>query len=139
MGMKQLQLAILVLLGILLLGTFIPSHAHMTKAYIGVENNQFIFGLESRLVSNTKENMLNIDLRQSLGSDAKIENGISYPAFPSKTSSRIGLATGQDLITYSLNLNFETLDFGLDQKVSQIKTMFGTQSSSGILGLYEAR
>lgn len=135
--MKQLQLIILVLLGLLLLGTFMPSHAHMTKAYIGVENNQFIYGLESRLVSEKKENMINLDLRQSLGSDAKIENGISYPAFPSKTSTRIGLAAGQDLMIYSFNMNFETLDFGLEQKISSIKTMFGTHSSSGILGLYE--
>jgi len=137
--MKQLQLAILVLLGLLLLGTFVPSHAHMTKAYIGVENNQFIFGLESRLTSETKLSMFNIDLRQSLGTEAKIENGISYPAFPGKTSTRLGLAAGQDLMIYSLNLNFETLDFGLGQKISNIRTLFGTQSSSGILGLYESR
>lgn len=137
--MKSLQIAILVLLGLLLAGTLMPTHAHMTKAYVGVENNQFIFGLESRLVSEKKENMINIDLRQSLGSDAKIENGISYPAFPSKTSTRIGLAAGQDLMSYSFNLNFETLDFGLGQKISNIRTLFGTQSSSGILGLYESR
>jgi hypothetical protein len=40
--MKSLQIVILVLLGLLLVGTFIPTHAHMTKAYVGIENNQFI-------------------------------------------------------------------------------------------------
>ncbi len=137
--MKSLQIAILVLLGLLLVGTFMPTHAHMTKAYIGVENNQFIFGLESRLISEKKENMVNIDLRQTLGSDAKIENGISYPAMPGRTLTRLGLAGGQDLMIYSFNMNFETLDFGLGQKISNIRTLFGTQSSSGILGLYETR
>jgi hypothetical protein len=83
--------------------------------------------------------MFNVDLRQSLGTEAKIENGISYPAFPGKTSTRVGFAAGQDLMIYSVNLNFETLDFGLGQKISNLRTMFGTQSSSGILGLYESR
>ncbi len=78
MKMKRLILAVFIILVIA-----IPASASMSKLYVGDENGQAIFGIETTVANN--DGALGGEIRTYLSKKGMVINGVEYGSLPGRT------------------------------------------------------
>ena len=98
--MKKLLVAFILFY---LLITTLSAQAGITKLYVGVEDNQFIFGIAGKVV-NLNSGAVSFDLRRMLPKASEYRHGVQYPALPSQFKTELGITSlnQQNLYSYQL-------------------------------------
>ena len=123
----------LITLIIILLACF-TAQANMTKVYIGMENNQVILGVETRVVEAEK-GMFSLDLRNYFPKTTTKYNGLNIVEQPGQFKTSFTLAGIEEAVIYAYEMNIHSIAGQVNSKT--ITNTLSTKSGSGTYLFYE--
>ena len=89
---------------LIILSISIPASASMSKLYVGDENGQFIFGIESTV--NNNDSAIGGEVRTYLSKTGLVVDGVEYGSLPGRTKYNFHVAgkNNHSVVRYDHNV-----------------------------------